>query len=56
MAHLTETCEDDQLNPITNVEMTLVTVQDEHMTDPINQALAAKDLLPKEHLLDLGMR
>jgi len=53
-AHLTETCEADQPNLITHVETTVGTLQDEHMTDPIHQALAAKDLLPKDHLLDRG--
>ena len=53
-AHLTETCEQDQPNLITHVETTVGTVQDDQMTEPIHQALAAKDLLPKEHLLDRG--
>ena len=53
-AHLTETCEDDRPNLIIHVETTQSTVQDEQVTDPIHQALAAKDLLPKEHLLDRG--
>ncbi len=53
-AHLTETCEEDQPNLITHVETTVGTIQDEQMTNPIHQALAAKDLLPKEHLLDRG--
>jgi transposase len=53
-AHLTETCEADQPNLITHVETTVGTLQDEQMTDPIHQALADKDLLPKEHLLDRG--
>lgn len=53
-AHLTETCEEDQPNLIPQVETTVATLQDEQMTGPIHQALAAKDLLPKEHLLDRG--
>ena len=53
-AHLTETCEEDRPNLITHVETTPGTVQDEKMTDSIHQALACKDLLPKEHLLDRG--
>jgi transposase len=53
-AHLTETYDEDQPNLITHVETTVGTVQDEQMTDPIHQALADKDLLPKEHLLDRG--
>jgi transposase len=53
-ARLTETCEEDQPNLITNVETTVGTIRDEQMTDAIHQALAAKDLMPKEHLLDRG--
>lgn len=53
-AHLTETCEEDRPNLITHVETTPATVQDEKMTDSIHQALACKDLLPKEHFLDRG--
>jgi transposase len=52
--HLTETCDEDRPNLITHVETTLSTVQDEQMTNHIHQALAAKNLLPKEHLLDRG--
>jgi len=53
-AHLTETCDDDQPHLITHVETTPATTQAEQMTDPIHQALEAKNLLPKEHLLDRG--
>jgi hypothetical protein len=53
-AHLTETCGEDQPHLITHVETTAATIQDEQVTDPIHQALEAKDLLPKEHLLDRG--
>jgi transposase len=53
-AHLTETCDDDQPHLITHVETTPATTQDEQMTNPIHQALQAKNLLPKEHLLDRG--
>jgi transposase len=53
-AHLTETCDEDQPNLIAHVETTPGTVQDEQMTGPIHQALADKDLLPEEHLLDRG--
>jgi len=52
--HLTETCEEDQPNLITHVETTPATTQDVQMTDPIHQALEAKNLLPKEHFLDRG--
>lgn len=43
--HLTETCEADTPHFITHIETTLATDQDV-------TALAAKDLLPAEHLLD----
>jgi transposase len=52
--HLTETCEEDLPNLITQVETTPATTQDVQMTDVIHQALEAKNLLPKEHLLDRG--
>jgi transposase len=53
-AHLTETCEDELPHLITHVETTLATVQDEQMTDTIHHALAEKNMLPREHLLDRG--
>jgi transposase len=53
-AHLTETCDEDLPNLITHVETTPATTQDVQMTEPIHQALEAKNLLPKEHLLDRG--
>lgn len=53
-AHITETCEEDQPRLITHVETTPATTQDEQVTETIHTALAAKDLLPQEHLLDRG--
>jgi transposase len=53
-AHITETCDDDRPHLITHVETTSATTQDEQVTDTIHQALEAKNLLPKEHLLDRG--
>jgi transposase len=53
-AHLTETCEEDQPHLITHVETAPATTQDEQVTETIHAALAAKDLLPQEHLLDRG--
>jgi transposase len=47
--HLTETCDEERPRLITHVETTPATTQDEQMTDTIHTALAAKDLLPKEH-------
>jgi transposase len=52
--HLTETCDEDTPNLITHVETTPATTGDVEMTDDIHQALAAKDLLPSEHLVDTG--
>ena len=52
--HLSETCEDDLPNLITNVETTLSTVVDVEMTASIHRHLAAKALLPSEHFLDAG--
>ena len=52
--HLTETCEDDQVHLITNVETTPAVAADVDQTAPIHAALAAKGLLPGDHLLDAG--
>jgi transposase len=53
-AHLTETCDADTPHLITNVETTPATTQDSDVTATIHTALAAKGLLPAEHLLDEG--
>jgi transposase len=53
-AHMTETCDEAQPRLITHVETTLATTQDEQMTNTIHQRLAAKALLPQEHLIDRG--
>ncbi|WP_129629117.1 IS1182 family transposase [Candidatus Oscillochloris fontis] len=52
--HLTETCDDDQPHLITNVETTPATTNDVCVTDTIHTHLAARNLLPQEHLLDSG--
>lgn len=52
--HLTETCDDDLPHLITHVETTLATQSDSEMVDPIHAALAAKDCLPGQHLVDRG--
>jgi transposase len=63
--HLTETCDDpdepaggdpagERPNLITNVATTDATVPDAAMTEPVHAALAERDLLPAEHLLDSG--
>lgn len=52
--HLTETCEPDTLNLITNVVTTVATVPDISMTDAVHAQLAQADRLPAEHLVDAG--
>ena len=52
--HLTETCEDDTPNLITNVATTAGPVADGAMTPAIHQALAERDLLPGRHVVDTG--
>jgi hypothetical protein len=52
--HITETCEDDQVHLLTNVETTSAVTADVDQTAPIHVALAAKGLLPGDHRLDAG--
>jgi transposase len=52
--HVTETCDSDQVHLITHVETTPAVAADVDQTAPIHAALAAKDLLPSDHLLDAG--
>jgi transposase len=51
---LTETCEDDVPNLITHVETVPATTPDVALTEPVHTALAVKELLPSEHLVDVG--
>ncbi len=53
-AHITETCDDDAPNLITQVATTPATTADGDLTATIQADLAAKDLLPSEHYLDIG--
>lgn len=55
-SHLTETCDDGDERPdlITNVETTLGSTSDQEVLPPIHEHLAAKELLPAEHLIDAG--
>jgi len=53
-AYLTETCEAETVHLITDVQTTSATVADVTMTEPIQAALAEKELLPEQHLLDAG--
>lgn len=52
-AHLTETCDPDRPHLITHVETTLATVPDAQLP-AIHRALARRDLLPREHIVDAG--
>ncbi len=52
--HLTETCDDDQPHLVTHVVTTPATTPDQALPQTIHTALADKDLLPAEHLLDAG--
>lgn len=54
--HVTETCDRDpnEVHLITNVETTQAHITDADLTAPIHKGLAAKELLPGEHLLDAG--
>ena len=52
--HLTETCDADQPDLITQVLTTPATTQDSVMDPAIQQDLADRDLLPGTHLLDKG--
>jgi transposase len=52
--HLTETCDEDLPHLLIHVETTPATTQDMEMTRTIHQALAEKQLLPAEHVMDTG--
>lgn len=52
--HLTEPCEPNTLHVSTHVETTEAAVSDVVMTTPIQQALAAHQLSPDEHVVDAG--
>lgn len=52
--HLTETCDADAPNLITNVETTPATTTDFAMLAPIEANLARRELLPHEHIVDSG--
>jgi transposase len=52
--HLTETCDDDFPHLITHVETTPAPQADDEAIAPIHEALAAHDLLPKQHVVDTG--
>lgn len=51
---LTETCDSNDIHLITHVETTASVAQDLDMGETIPAALAPKELLPSEHLMDAG--
>jgi transposase len=53
-AHLTETCDDDSPNLITQVTTTTASVHEANCTAAIQQALVDQGLAPGEHFLDAG--
>jgi len=52
--HLTETCDDDAPNIITNVETRPAATTDVEVTDEVHTALEKKQLEPAEHFVDAG--
>jgi transposase len=52
--HLTETCDADGPHLITDVQTTPAPLPDVTMTQPIEQALFERELLPAEHFVDAG--
>ncbi len=52
--HLTETCDDDRPHLITQVTTVPASTNDVAVTTEIQADLAARDLLPQEHLVDAG--
>jgi transposase len=53
-AHLTETCEQESPNLITDVQTTIATSPDLRVLEAVHRALGEKEILPKEHLVDAG--
>lgn len=52
--HLTEMCDEDLPLVVTNVETSLATTQDFDLTQAVHDALDTHDLLPDQHLVDMG--
>lgn len=52
--HFTETCDPERPRVIVHAETTPATVPDDNMLDVVHAHLAARDLLPAEHLVDSG--
>jgi transposase len=54
VVHLTETCNDNTVNLVTDVYTTPADVHDSKATEIIQSNLASKGLLPKKHIVDTG--
>ncbi|MEV7739446.1 hypothetical protein AB0O75_46735 [Streptomyces sp. NPDC088921] len=52
--HFTETCDEQRPELVVHVATTISTVQDIELTDRIHDGLAARRLLPAEHVVDSG--
>ena len=52
--HLTETCDPEAPNLITNVETTISTQQDNMVVDHIHRTLQEQQTLPNRHIVDAG--
>jgi transposase len=52
MVHVSETCEPMAPHLLTQVHTTTAAVYEAQCTEPIHQALSAKDLAPREHFVD----
>lgn len=52
--HLTEMCDEDLPSVVTNVETSSATTQDFDLTQAVHDALDTRDLLPEQHLVDMG--
>ena len=52
--HLTESCDPDRPNLLTDVQTTLATTPDTEALPTIQAALIERDLVPAEHLVDAG--
>jgi hypothetical protein len=52
--HITETCDDDTPNLITHIATVPATEHDSQIIEQVHANLAARELLPAEHLVDGG--
>jgi transposase len=52
--HFTETCDPETAHVIVNVETTVASVPDAHLLTTVHASLVRRELLPAEHLVDMG--